>query len=297
MRGAFFLWLACLFLPVFFNAAEARQITDHTGTKVNLADSPARIVTLAPNIAEIAAAVLGNHLDKIVGVSEYTDFPESLSRVKSIGPYARFNLELVVALKPDLVLANWNGNSKDQIEHLRELGLSVVTVKTDRLSDVAAAIQLVADALGKHSEGAKISESFEKSLAAVSSSASHSNAGPTRVLLQLDSEPLVVAGQGSFLSEALEKVGAVNVYADSSTSYPRPSFEDAVARNPDVIIFLGMKSADNPGPKLLRQWQRFPDLKAVKDHKVLVLLNDEIVRPSPRVVLGLSALKKAIYGE
>lgn len=276
------------------------------GLKVSISDHPARIVTLSPNVAEIAASLLGSNLERIVGVSEYTDFPPGLLHVKSIGPYARFNLEEVVALKPELVLANWNGNSKDQIDHLRELGLPVVTVKTDHLSDISSAIKMIADAMNLQTEGARAAAQFEADLRKIQLVAQKKAGAPApRVLLQLDTEPMVVAGKGSFLNDALEKIGAVNIYGDSNISYPRPSMEDAVARNPDVIVFLGMKTgassvADSQAEltkRILGLWQRFPGLRAVKANKVEVLLSDEIVRPSPRVVAGLEALERAVYGK
>jgi iron complex transport system substrate-binding protein len=287
--------LLSLVIFIFFSCplAQARVVEDATRLKTTLIAHPSRIVTLAPNLAEIAASLLGENLEKIVGVSEYTDFPAALHGVKSIGPYSRFNLEEVVALKPDLVLANWNGNSKDQVDHLRELNVPVVVVKTDHLDDIGAAIRLIAESMNVPEAGKRVAERFETDLKMVEQSSAKTRSTPPRVLLQLDTDPLVVAGKGSFLSDALEKIGAQNIYADSATSYPRPSMEDAVSRNPDVIIFLNMKKGEN----LTALWQRFSALKAVKEGKVLFLHSDEIVRPSPRVIQGLIALQKAVYGK
>src|SRR4051812_45152654 len=92
---------------------------------------PKRIVTLAPSLGELASDLLGPELDRIVGVSEFTDYPPTLSKIPSIGPYVRINVEKVLSLKPDLVLGTVSGNSKEQVEQLIALGLHVLTVKAE----------------------------------------------------------------------------------------------------------------------------------------------------------------------
>src|SRR6478672_2161638 len=111
------------------------------------AEKPRRIVTLAPSLAELAADLAGEKIERIVGVSEYTDFPPALKKVESIGPYHKFNLEKVVSLKPDLVLATSDGNSRDQVLHLRELGVPVVVVETQSLAQVVSSIRLIGQAM------------------------------------------------------------------------------------------------------------------------------------------------------
>src|SRR4051812_6042349 len=117
--------LSCLWLLLAFilaspallasRVAGAREVLDATRTRVTLVDHPARVVALAPSLAELAADLSGNQLEKIVGVSDYTDYPPRLEKTPSVGPYSRFNLEKVVALKPDLVLATLDGNPRDQV--------------------------------------------------------------------------------------------------------------------------------------------------------------------------------------
>src|SRR5262245_40620061 len=105
-------------LLLFSSWCSAREITDATQTKVVLVDRPNRIVTLSPSLGELAADLLGDNLDRLVGVSEFTDYPPALKKVNSVGPYHQFNLERVLALKPDLVLATLDGNPRDRVLHL-----------------------------------------------------------------------------------------------------------------------------------------------------------------------------------
>jgi iron complex transport system substrate-binding protein len=283
-----------LLLPL---AAHAREVTDVTNAKVRLADHPERIVTLAPSLGELAADLSGSHLEKIVGVSEYTDYPPVLSKVASIGSYARFNLERVVALKPDLVLATLDGNPKDQVLHLRELGIPVVVVATSTLDDVSRSMRLVAQAMGVSEQGEQMAARFAAGLRNIRDRAAHREGPKPRVVLQLGDDPLVVAGHGSFLQEALETVGAQNLYGDGATHYPRPALEDVVHRSPDVIIVLALGHDLTSFDAMAARWAQFSSLKAVKSRQVRVLQGDAILRPTLRLLEGLSLLEKAVYGK
>src|SRR5437868_2217075 len=103
----------CYFLiPAWVHA---RDIKDSTQTKIQLVDRRQRIVTVTPALGELVSDFLKGQLQRLVGVSEYTNYPVSLQKITSIGPYHQFNLEKVTALRPDLVFASTDGNSKDQI--------------------------------------------------------------------------------------------------------------------------------------------------------------------------------------
>ena len=138
----------CILAPLVSSVAWATDLTDVTGTAVHVQSHPVRIITLAPSLAELVCEFFGNG-DRIVGVSEYTDFPPELKKIKTIGPYSHVNLETVFALKPDLVLATLDGNSKDQIGHLRELGVPVIVVATETFPQIENSITLISTALGE----------------------------------------------------------------------------------------------------------------------------------------------------
>lgn len=173
-------------------ASFANLVVDSTGTQVSLADLPSRVVSLAPSLGELAADLLAQDIQRIVGVSEYTDYPPALKKVMSVGPYHQFNLERVVSLKPDLVLATSDGNSKDQIQHLRELKIPVVVVQTGNFKEVAESIRLVSRALGRPKLGFEMAEDFSKSMQKfIMRGKGHSQ---IPVMLQVGDDPLVVVG-------------------------------------------------------------------------------------------------------
>jgi iron complex transport system substrate-binding protein len=252
-------------------------------------------VTLAPSLGELAADLSGERISQIVGVSEYTDYPPALSKVASIGQYARFNLEKVVALKPDLVLATLDGNPKDQVLHLRELGVPVVVVATANLKDVEGSMRLVGQAMGEGEAGEDMAKRFATGLARFRAAA-EAHRVPDRVLLQIGDDPLVVTGGGTFLQDALESVGARNAYSDATNHYPRPSLEDVVHRDPDAILILALGHDLKPFEAMAARWAAWPALKAVKTRRVRVLQGDAVLRPTMRLLEGLALLKMAVYG-
>lgn len=258
------------------------------------ATNPQRIVTLIPSLGELAAEILES-TDRIVGVSEYTDYPESLKSKPVVGPYHKANLEAVVGLKPDLVLASEDGNAKDQVERLRELRIPVLVVKTSTFKDVTDSFVSVGRVLGKAARGNELAKTFRKRLSEIE--ARGKKRKPVTVLFQIGDEPLVVAGKGTFLTEALDVVGAKNVYADSRDPYPRVAYEDAVKRNPERILILEMNAEKEAFAKMIRQWERFPNLQAVKAKQVRSFRADELMRPGSRLLDGVEILEKVLYGK
>jgi iron complex transport system substrate-binding protein len=247
---------------------------------------PMRIVTLIPSLGEIAGDIAGPELSRIVGVSDSTDYPPALKKVVSVASYARLNLEAIVALKPDLVLASADGNPKDQVNHLRELGLKVVVVRSASLADVEKSIETIGQAMGDTQSAQALLARFRAGEEQIRDHAKVRGLHPT-VMLEISENPLIVAGRDTFLNEAIELVGAKNIFADLPGGYPRPSVEEAVHRDPDVIIITDLDTDS--------QWTQFPKMKAVAQGKVRTLQGNLLLRPSPRILQGIIALEHAIY--
>ncbi|MFZ9594463.1 MAG: helical backbone metal receptor [Bdellovibrionia bacterium] len=274
--------------------AWARSILDVTGTRVSVSDHPQRVVTLIPSLGELAAELLGSDSSRIVGVSAFSDTPASIQSTEQVGSYQRLNLEKIVALKPDLILGSLEGNSTDQILHLREFSLPVVMVRTSNFHEVAESIRLVALALGELKRGEIAVQKFQKGLQAVKARTTLSP--PKRVLLQVGDDPLVVVGGKSFLNDAIEAVGAQNVYGDLSLGYPRPSLEDVLLRNPEVILVAALAKDRGAYVRMVEKWRRLPTLQAVQKKQVLLFESDALLRPTLRMIEGLEQLRRAIEG-
>lgn len=294
MKRGFTLAPLLLIWALSLTQASARELVDALGTRVTLPETPVRIVTLIPSLAELVADLLPGKLERVVGVSEYTDYPAALKRVKSIGPYDRFSLELVRSLKPDLVLGTLDGNSRDQIEHLREMKIPVVLVNSQRLEQVLESVDLVAQALGEPEAGKKIRQKLVQGLDEIKARATKRQR--RKVLLQFGEEPLIVAGGKSFLTEAIALVGADNVYSESKDTYPRVTTEDAIRRDPEWILVLRLGEDVKPFKKMVSGWSGFTSMRAVREKKVRMLTADPLLRPSLRLLDGLRLLEQELYG-
>lgn len=291
-------WCGGVILAVYVTglspSAFAREVVDATGVRVEVVPHPARVVTLAPSLGELAADLCTEKIDRIVGVSEFTDYPPALLKVKQIGPYNHFNLETVLALKPDLILATMDGNAKDQVEHLRELKLPVIIVGSSSFSEIRESMRTVAEALDEQTAGAKLLAAFDAGLAKIHARAKGRK--PTHVLLQLGEDPLIVVGHKAFLNDALEAIGAVNVYGDLQEHYPRPAMEDVISRAPQMIVVLALGSDTKLFTEMAGRWARYRRFKIGEEGAVKVIHADPLLRPSLRLLEGLGVLERAVYG-
>ena len=306
-RTQLFTWtLICAALVLLkAQAICASTVVDQTQTSVQVVDHPVRIITLAPSLAETVVDLIGHaDIKRIVGVSETTDYPPALKQVPVVGFYQRFNLEKVMSLKPDLILATEAGNSKDQVLHLRELKLPVVIVSTETLQNFERSIRVIATVLGADSRGSQLISELHARLRLLAAEHSQkvgeitAGSGAPRVFLQLGDEPIVTAGGKTLLNELLSRVGIGNTYEDAGAAYPRPTVEDVIRRDPDQIIIFTMGSED-PAlyEKMKKAWLRFPHLKAVKNGKVFIFNGDLILRPTLRFLDGLSRLENLVYAK
>ncbi len=248
-----------------------------------------RIVALAPSVTETLFAV-GAGTD-IVGVSDLSDYPEEAKRIDRVGSYLKPNVEVVVALRPDLVIAVPSPGNREAVEALEHLGLRVVVVEEGpALADVLAAIQRIGDEAGRSEAartlGARIAEQVE----AVRRRAAR--LPRRRTLMLVGENPLIAAGSENLLDELLSAAGARNVAAGLGR-WPRLSVEFLVSSAPEVIIDSSM--GDEAGANL-----SFYDdlgLEAVRAKRLYAIRIDEVLRPGPRVGEGLEKLARLVHPE
>jgi iron complex transport system substrate-binding protein len=255
-----------------------------------------RVVTLIPSLGEIAAEILGGE-ERIAGVVEYTDFPATLSKKPTVGTYAKPNLEKIISLKPDLVLASRDGTPPALIVRLERLKIPVLTVGTDSIEKLRESCLMIGEAVGTD-EGAKLAARIDREIEAVKARAErrkkNSRAHP-KVLLQVGDEPLVVVGGTGFLDEALAILGVTNAYADSKQPFPRVSVEDALKRDPEVILLIALGNDLKPFERAKKRWESYPKLAATRGGRIRILRSDSLVRPGPRFAQGLRELEAALF--
>ena len=249
------------------------------------APAPLRIVSLAPNLTEIAfAAGAGN---AIVGTVEYSDYPAAARALPRVGDAWRVDMERVLALHPDLVLVWPSGTPDAVIEQLRRLGLKVESVPTYRLSDVPAALRRIGALAGSAPLAEQAAVAFERDLATLR--ASHAGSAPLTVFIEIDDDPVYTVNGEHIISEVVQLCGGRNVFAKLPQIAPPVTLESVLELDPQVIVTTDDTIADP-----LAQWARWPRLRAVRAKTIYSLPSDLVARATPRLAQGVRSTCAAL---
>jgi iron complex transport system substrate-binding protein len=257
---------------------EALDIDDF-GDTVALAPPPDRIVSLNPTTTEILFALGAGA--RVVGRTEWDQYPAEARAVPSLGDAIRPNLEAVLAARPELVLLYASGDNRDAALRLRQAGIRTIALRIDRIAQFQRAVRLLGWVIGDTTRARIVSDSVNATLMAVRQRTRQRTARPS-VLWKAWDQPLLVIGGGSFLSELMEIAGGRNAYGDSREPSLQVTLEDVIRRDPDAVLTGpegAGKLAANPA------WRR---LRAVREGRVLVVDTALVGRPGVR--LGEAAL-------
>lgn len=268
-----------------------RTFVDDLGRKLYLAKEPNRLVSLAPSITETLYAIgLG---DRVVGVTEFCDYPPEARSKPKVG-YSRPNLETIVALQPDLVLAPRDFIRHDVLAKLEQLKIPTFIVEAKTVEDIVSRIQTIGRMLGQSDSADRVAMELRRRLMELK--ARTEGLSRPRVLYVLNSQPLITVGPGSFIDQLIEIAGGANVAANAPSPYPRLSMEAVLAQDPQVIIFpVGTSEGISPGEQTL--WRRWNTIAAVKTGSFHQIPSDLLNRPGPRIILGLEKLTEIIHPE
>lgn len=286
------LLIAGLF-PVGSQAAETgpRTFIDDLGRKVTLSKTPLRIVSLAPSITETLFAIgLGT---RVVGVTQFCDYPPEAQSKPKVG-YTHPNLEAIVALEPDLILAPRELLRVDILGKLEQLQIPTYVLDSTTVPSIFAHIQTLGRILEASAAADDVVHRMQRHIGEIT--ARTARLPRPRVLYVLNSEPLITIGPGSYLHEALEIAGGSNVAARARVAYPRLSMEAVLQEDPEVILFpTGRAEGIVEGEE--ERWQRWTTLSAIRLKQLRRVPNELLNRPGPRIVQGIEALARAIHPE
>ncbi len=251
---------------------------------------PARIVTLSPASAEVVAGLGWG--DRIVGVSDYTDYPVSTKDLPSIGSYTNPSLETIVSLKPDLVVATSDGNPPALLDRLRLMGIDVFVLDLRRWKSIQKTILELGTRYGRKeraeemvAEMGRVTQCLARELA---------GAARPRVLFAFDLDPAIAPGLDAFTNELVSLAGGDSVTVGAGTPYPRLTVEQIIALEPEVIVASTM----DPTAQLER-WQawlgNWKAIPAVRNERLHLVDGSNLDRPSQRVIIGLRMLADVLH--
>ena len=266
--------------------ARATEMQDDRGAVVRLTAPASRIITLAPNLTEIAFAAGAG--DRVVGVARFSDYPQAAGRRAQIGDAARVDIERILALKSDLVLGWKSGNQAGDIARLERLGLRVFVTEAQRLSDIPRLLRVVGALSGTTAAAERGAAAFDREIAALRSR--YRERPPVRVFYEIWHRPLLTVNGEHMISDVLALCGGVNVFADAALLTPSVSLEAVLASRPDVIVGGGSTVGPNG---FLAQWRSYP-LAALRNVPVFHVPPDYIQRATPRIARGAKLICDAL---
>jgi iron complex transport system substrate-binding protein len=268
-----------------------RTFVDDTGRKLYVAKVPSRVVSLAPSITEMLFA-LGLD-EQIVGVTEFCDFPAGATAKPKVG-YANPNLESLVALRPDLIVAPREFHRANILAKLDELKIPVLLLEATSLENIFSHIHQLGRIFERTPTALAVTQSMRQRMAEITSRAEH--LPRTRVLYIINSQPLITVGPGSYIHQMIGLVGGHNIASGASSAYPRLTMETVLKEDPEILIFP-RGSVETVPRSEQQEWRRWTTLTAVQQNRLREVSADALNRPGPRVMEGLEELAKVIHPE
>ena len=292
MRYSFVLALGAPFLAGLAVPSALRTVTDDEGKAVTVKAPPLRIVSLSPGGTEMLfAAGAGG---QVVATVEYSDVPAAARSVPRIGDALAIDMERLVLVHPDVVVAWPAGGNPAQREKIARLGIPLYQQQTSRLAELAPSVRRLGALAGTEATAGEAARAIEARLAALEREYAAGAWGAGRhptVLLQVWNRPIYTVGGRHLMSDALALCGARNVFADLPEPGPVVDIEAVIARDPDIIIAAGP-----PGESAawLPDWRRFPTLAAVRQGRLLAFEDQALSRLGPSFLDATEALCRAI---
>ncbi|MDI7261484.1 MAG: cobalamin-binding protein [Thermodesulfobacteriota bacterium] len=247
---------------------------------------------MAPSITEILFALDIN--EEIVGITSFCDYPEAALSKPKIGGFVNPSIEKIVSLKPDLVIGIGEGNRKETIHRLDNLGLSVYCVNPKGFNGVMRTIQNIGEIVGRQDESEKIVRNMFGKMERI---VTLTKPLPRpRVFFQVGYYPIITVGRGTLADDLIRLAGGRSISENEPMNYPTYSIETILSKSPEIIIMSSMESKRDY-LNLIKMWQNWKSIPAVKINAIYVVDSNLVDRPTPRVVEGLEALARMIHPE
>lgn len=249
--------------------------------------APERIVSLAPSVTEILYAI--GLEDKIVAVTNFCDYPPQAKDKPKIGGMSNPSLEAVISMKPDIVVMTTDGNPKEFEERLEQLGIKTYVFKSRQLAELPQGIMDMGRALGAKEKAYKLAEEIEDRIKSSKLKVKSSKL-KGKVLFIVWPEPLIVAGPGTAIDDALQLLGWDNIASDTGIKYPKYSIEEVIHRSPDIILIGKSMGADTKESSkgLLKKLSM---IETVKKGRVYYT-GDALYRLGPRIIEGIEEMER-----
>jgi iron complex transport system substrate-binding protein len=262
-------------------------LTQADGTVVQFSGEAGRIITLSPHLTELVFAAGGG--DRLVATVEYSNFPDAANAVPRVGDAFRIDVERIMALQPDLVIAWDSGNPRAAVTQLRSLGLTVWSVEIDQPEEIADVLETLGRLTGREEPAQVAGQEIRRRLDDLSRR--YRGEEPLRYFYQIGSRPLFTVNGKHLISQGLERCGGQNIFSDEPGLAFQVSYESVIVADPDALFAPAQENAAGP----LDAWQDWPSMKAVKQQALFLLPADPVSRATPRFLDSLELACKLLH--
>jgi len=281
-----------LFLRFSLAEGQERLLIDEIGRKVKISNAPKKIISLAPNITEILFALKLD--EEILAVTDFCDYPDAALTKPKIGGFVNPNIEMIVSLNPDLIIATRDGNRRETIQRLNDLGFSIYVINPKGFDGVMKTIQNIGEIVVRQDESRRIIRDMmirKENVVRLTRSL------PKRkVFFQVGNAPIITVGRGALADDLIRLAGGKSISEDEPLSYSLYSIETILSKAPEIIIMSSMES-NKDYSNLIKSWQNWKSIPAVKMNAIYVVDSNLVDRPSPRIGEGLETIVRMIHPE
>lgn len=266
---------------------------DDMGREVTLNEAPQRIVSLAPSNTEILFALgMG---DRVVGVTRYCNYPEEAKEREIVGGFASAELEKIIALKPDLILAKGTLQKK-LVAELEARSQTVFWIYPQTVDDVLESFETIGKITGSSAAAQRLRKDVEERIEAVQERVKDIPEHERVVVYRIMGlDPVGTIGGQSFQTDVYHLAGVKNILADTEEDYFEIDLEMLVELDPDIIVICG--EDEEEAKARIKSQEGWGDLTAVKADRIVVISCDLICRPSPRIGQTIEELAEKFYPE
>ena len=236
-----------------------------------------RVISLAPHITEMLFAIGAG--EQVIAVDDASDYPIAAKDLPKVANYRSLNMEQLLALQPDLVVA-WGNAQQQMVQPLEQLGIAVFYSAPATFAKLTDELQQLGQLTGHQQQARAVANDYQQQITQLEQD--YRDASPVTVFYQIASTPLMSANGSTWMGQAIDLCGGVNIMADSPAPYPQVNAEQVLAQNPQVIVAADIAE--------LAHWQQWPAMDAVAQDKLLTIDANLLHRFTPRTPVGIRQL-------
>lgn len=268
-------------------SAQTISVRDDEGSQIILQKPAGKILSLAPALTELLFSIDAG--DRIHGVVEFSNFPEAALAIPVVGSHDRLDIERILQIDPELILAWGSGSPRSSVARLKEMGYQVFMAEAQSLQDIPPLLERLGKLTGKESTANLVATNFKNRYTRLQTE--YSNKEKVSTFYQIWNAPVISVGGDELINNIMELCGAENIFADIQLKAPKISEESVLARNPTAIVASG---ADEQRPQWLDDWKSWSNLTAVTEDNLFFVPPDLVMRPTLRALDGADMLCRQI---